>query len=231
MIHEIGPIVHEDKDPVKIRRALACGAGGVIVDSHAPAEVLQESADYQERPGAGTPTIIVDEQMPGHCRWDASDGDLPITRAWLMEEFKWAASSRLCRAPEAAQGYNRLMRLWANEAEHLPWHIDLGVSEVHPDIHIHLAGAGMKIATPAQAMKMTFTNTGVSPNLQAPGASLYKIPYKNADKIMLKKLNEYLRERGVSVREMKPGEMLFFNDKCLHVSAAQKKQRLRAAIF
>ncbi len=231
MIHEIGPIVREDKDPVKIRRALAQGAGGVIVAGAVPADVLEEGAHYRDRPGAGIPMIVADEQAPDHCRWEASDGALPLTRSWLMEEFKWAASAGLCRKPEQAQGRNKLLRLWANEAQHLPWHIDLGISEIYPDIHIHLAGHGMKIATPAQTMEMTFSNVAVSPNLQAPGVSIYKIPYKNADQIVHKKLNEYLRERGVPVCQMQPGEMLFFNDKCLHVSAGRKKQRLRAAIF
>ncbi len=171
MIHQIGPIVQEDKDPGKIRRALASGAGGVIVNSAVPAEVLHEAATYREPAGAGTPTIVVDEHAPDHCRWEASDGSLPLTRGWLMEEFKWAASAGLCRKPDQAQGHNRLLRLWANEAQHLPWHIDLGVSESYPDIHLHLAGHGMKVAIPARSMDMTFSNAAVSPNLQAPGIS------------------------------------------------------------
>ncbi len=231
MIHEIGPIVQEDKDAGKIRRALVRGAGGVIVDSAAPAEVLQEGAHYSERPGAGTPMIVVDEHAPGHCRWDASDGTLPLTRNWLMEEFKWAAAAGLCRKPEAAQGYNKLVRLWANEAQFLPWHIDRGLSETYPDIHIHLAGQGMKVAAPRGVMALVFSDNQTSPHLELPHLSVRNIPYKNADKIMLKKLNEYLRERDVPLLKLQPGQMLFFNEKCLHVSAGQKSPRLRAAIF
>lgn len=245
MRREIGTIAHEEKNPAKIRRALGQDCGGVIVESAVPAEVVRE---WQAVAGStlspvikDSPLIIADGTAPGHCRWKHEDEAYAETQRWLMEEFEWASSSNLCRRPENAQGHDGMLRLWTNGVMHLPWHIDFALSEIFPDIHIHIAGAGMKVAAPAKAIHMTFSDRKGTPYLELPDLSWRNILHDDAEyddaesddtrKTIGEKLEAYMRERDVSLLKLKPGQMLFFNEKCLHASARENQPRLRAAIF
>ncbi len=239
MIHEIGPIVQEDKDPGKIRRALAQGAGGVIVAHAVPPAVMDEyAALVASRDGNlarvvdAPPVLIADKHSPEHCRWSYQQETLKETQGWLKDQFAWAAEGRLCRPANAPNGRQNLLRLWANQGISLPWHVDRSNAEaLFPDIHFHIAGKGMLVAAPERSLRLSFTDNKSSPHLQHPQFSLRDMSDKNAQKLLQKKLTAYLEERGVAVRALKPGEILFFNEKCLHASAGRRTARLRAAIF
>ncbi len=239
MIHEIGPIVQEDKDPVKIRRALAQGAGGVIVADVVPPAVMNEyAALVASRDGnlarvvESPPVLIADKHSAEHCRWNYEQALLKETQDWLKEQFNWAVAGRLCRPAHAPNGKQNLLRLWANQGISLPWHIDRSNAEGgFPDIHFHIAGKGMFVAAPERSLRLSFTDNKSSPHLQHPQFSPRDLSDKSAQKMLQKKLSAYLEERGVAVRALKPGQILFFNEKCLHSSAGKRTARLRAAIF
>ena len=126
-----------------------------------------------------------------------------------------------------------MLRLWINNGERLPWHIDLDLNQLrfYPDIHIHIGGRGMKVASPKRPLKLLFSDRKVSPQLQMAGLSLLDMHCKNPEKAMQQKLSGYLHEHGVDVMSLEPGQALFFNEKCLHASASSKAQRMRAGIF
>ncbi len=177
------------------------------------------------------PVIITDGTAPGHFRWSYEEPHLTETYRWLKSEFEWAVAAGLCRNPEQAQDRQSMLGLWINNGEQLPWHIDREQGAAYPDIHIHISGAGMKVAHPVKSLKLHFSDNEKSPNLQLPGLSLIEIQDKNPVKALRRMLDKDLRIRGVKVCEMLPGQVLFFNEKCLHRSAAGKEARVRALIF
>ena len=234
---DIAPIVEEDKDPAKIRAALNKGCGGVIVSQAIPADVAQEWVAVLSSPLARSSAYrdaLTHGEQAGLI-WSQDDKVFDNTRRWLREQFEWAAGARLCRTPQSPQARNTLVRLWMNSAQSLPWHIDNAFSEIYPDIHLHIAGDGMMLANPPREMKMNVSNGRTSPALMLPdGHEALKTSYHDVEGRAQEhalKLTAYLQERGVLMQALAPGQMLFFNDKCLHRSAAEPTARLRPAIF
>lgn len=232
MRYKIGPIVQEDKKPEKIRRALARGAGGVIVENPAPAEVMSEyEALVVDRDGTVSPLLIADQDAPDHCRWLHEPPSLKATQAWLKEQFAWAAAERLCRPAQGLSGKQNLLRLWLNQDMSLPWHIDPSSADTpYSDIHLHIAGTGINIASSSHPLQLQF-NKNKTPYLQHPTFGLKDADDPKTQKLLRKKLDAYLENRGLQILTLKPGQTLFFNEKCLHASAGGQAPRLRAAIF
>ncbi len=237
MRHEIGPIIQEDKDPRKILRALARGCGGVIVDTPVPEAVTREFEACVAAGGVpvkqmedAPPTIIVDETASGHARWSYEQEGLAETHRWLMDEFQWAAQSGLCRKPEQDFGKKNMLRLWLNNGQYLPWHFDRGFVEIYPDIHKHIGGRGLKVAAPDKPLNLTFSENRTSPHLLIPGTPV-NLREQPSEKEIARRLKAYLQEAGISILKLQPGQTLFFNQKCLHSSAAHGSTRLRAGIF
>lgn len=238
MKREISPIVQEDRKPEKIRRALGVGAGGVLVDNPVPPSVQREwqiaLADNNNllfRMAETPPVLEVPIEAPGLCRWTYEEAGFLETQRWLRDEFEWASSSGLCRSPANPQGKHGFVRLWVNQGQHLPWHIDAVRSRIFPDVHIHIAGEGLKLASPRKPLELMFSDNRTSPYLQLPNLSLVETGSNDPYKAMQKKLKQYLQERDVQLLKMQPGQALFFNEKCLHASAGSSNLRLRAGIF
>lgn len=237
MRHEIGPIIQEDRDPQKILRALARGCGGVIVDTPLPEAVTREFEACVatgrvpvERMEESPPTILADEAAPGHARWSYQQEGLSETHRWLMDEFKWAAQSGLCRKPEKNFGKQNMLRLWLNNGQYLPWHFDRTFVEIYPDSHTHIGGKGLKVAAPHRPLTLTFSENRTSPHLLIPGTP-ENLREQPSDKDVADKLKAYLQGLGVDILRLQPGQTLFFNQKCLHSSASHGSTRLRAGIF
>jgi len=223
----VAPIVEEDKDPQKIRRAFAAGAGGVLVSDSLPESVAREYKTFS------TQKISIDDTLPilktsmdrlGEAYWSDQQQGLAATQEWLKEQFEWAVKARLCRTPHNPHGKMNFLKIWLKKDVNLPWHVDIDRIELYPDMHIHIGGHGIHIASPQAPKKIPFSDRRVSPRLQPPGV-------KDTDSIPQTILNDYLRERGFTLSSMKPGQILFFQEKCLHASAKTARNRLRAAIF
>ncbi|HEY0900708.1 MAG TPA: hypothetical protein VGD95_01165 [Micavibrio sp.] len=232
MIHEIRPIVYEDPDPEKIRRALRRGIGAVIVPADIPPALITEAAALTQPPLADLSALYRAPEQPGQpCQWNGEEARLKETQNWLREKFEWAARAGLCRKPENAHGRLGLIRVWANAAQNLPWHYDRELSPVYPDMHLHLAGAGMVVAHVPHLMNMRFTENKSSPFLILPEDPRTINPRSVLTPDHQQKIENYLAAKGVALKPLQPGEMLFFNQHCLHASAGATAAKLRAAIF
>ena len=228
----INPVVYEDKNPEKIRRAFKLGCGGVIVEEAIPAPVTAEiqnssstSPETFQRIEKDGLTIIADQELAVYHRWQRDEQPLSETCRWLMTEFEWAAAAGFCPSGRMKETGANLLALWAGDGFNLPWHIDKNRAEKTCDIHMHVHGPGMIVASPLFPMSLAFNENRTSPRLQR----LNSFSTVNDDSV----LTTYLRDMNFRMIALQPGQRLFFNQSCLHTSApsAAPALKLRGGIF
>jgi len=238
--YEVGPVIQEVKDPAKIKRALAQGCAGVLVDNEIPAAVtteieacFRENDDVVRRLQDSGLALIPDREHPTQYKWSRDEPRMEETFRWFAQEFDWAVSAGLTKSVTQRTSETRsLLRTWFNQegVGQLPWHIDRRKLFSTPDIHMHVYGKGMVLASPRKTLALMFSDSEGSPNLRMRDMP----PYQNTGsiKIIDNALTSYLKERGFTIIKMKPGQELFFNEGCLHKSSSgQKHPKVRGAIF
>jgi len=223
MRYKIRPIAYEDNDQQKIRAAFKAGCGGVIVPLPLPAEVSAELTAVKAH--AHQHSDMIDKFYAAlrgpdgkHAQhyWTNTPEALAQTQRWLTGVWEGAVKDRFVSSSRTSAA---LVRLWLGAALELPWHIDRQRESHWRDIHAHISGPGLLLASPPRELKMEFAGR-MSPHLILPPGDETE-PEK------------YLEGRGVSFITLQPGQMVYFNEHCLHKSAsgAAHDLKLRAGIF
>ncbi|MDB5491486.1 MAG: hypothetical protein JWO78_1335 [Micavibrio sp.] len=223
------PVGYEN-NPALIARAFEKGCGGVIVDGAVPAIVLAEleaiSLTPEQRNGSRYASqfyMACRNGLTQEIDWDEryKGLSLPETGRWLAEEIKWVIAAGMGRGRDKIADGQKLMSVWLNAAVATGWHIDRQKSLVKPDMHLHIHGQGLMIASPecraALSMKKSSAAYVLPDNpLSAEGSQ-----------------DQMLRERGFKITELRPGQKLFFKDQCLHRSGigAPDQVKIRGAMF
>ncbi len=225
----IHPIIYEDNDSAKIRRAFNAGCGGVIVTNKLPNAVTAEMQKLEEEPGLlewlrdKSLFLTTDKVDPRQLNWSRDVPEIYETCGWLEEQYLRSAATKSRQGAPQKKDQSYMMLAWFGDEIKLPWHIDKkGSVQQHPDIHVHVHGPGLVVASPPHSIKLPFNQLSGSPYLQI-----------TSDNLKGESVDTYLQNRGFQLITMQPGQTLFLKEMCLHKSAPMDTMPLkcRAAAF
>jgi len=227
----VGQVVREKNDPVAIRRAFALKCSGVIVATEVPETVTAEIArisdeqfaDYMQ-PLKKTLKLDCRSDDKKHWFWENHHPSLCETFNWLNGEMEELVAAGW-QPPfiDSPRNRNNGMTVWLADDFATQWHVDNQHIPEYPDIHLHVHGAGMYVAS-ATVPKQFFFKSSIG---------------DSSDLIIGAKIDpdhQTLQDNGFEIIQLQPGEKLIHTDSCLHASYRGLQQRpgkikLRASVF
>ncbi len=227
----VGQVVREKNDPVAIRRAFALNCAGVIVATQIPETVTAEIAGISDEQFADSmqplkKTLKLDCRSDDkkHWFWENHHPSLCETFNWLNGEMEELVADGWQRPfTDPTRNRNNGMTVWLADDFATQWHVDNQNAPEYPDVHLHVHGAGMYVASLSVPKAFFFQRTMGDSSHLIIGAKV------NPD-------NQMLQDNGFQIIQLQPGERLIHNDSCLHASykglpQAPQSMKVRASVF
>lgn len=234
----IGPVAYE-QEASKIRQAFSLGCSAVIIDGQVPETVRAEITrapvprnDNEEFLSKGLFLRSEGDSADDVFWYGGPFPGMRETFHWLMEEARQMVAMKLRPTFDAVDEDQCPMTLWLGRSTNLPWHTDILRQPQWFDMHLHVYGESIKIATA--------TKDPVTVPVSADAACRLKSQFRSVADMAAKTREEQnaildaeLEGLGVRIVTLQPGQKLIFREDCLHrsVSTHSEQIKMRAGMF